>query len=49
MKKFNFRNDYCSVGHNKILQALVDHSKNVYTGYGTDEETNKTTTTIGEC
>lgn len=41
MKKFNFRNDYCSVGHNKILQALVDHSKNVYTGYGTDEETNK--------
>ncbi len=34
----NLRNDYCGVCHPKILEALYKKSKNVYVGYGLDEE-----------
>lgn len=33
----NFRNDYAQVGHPKVIQALVDHGKKIYPGYGTDQ------------
>ena len=39
MQKYNLRNDYCSIAHEEILKALVEHNHNLYLGYGNDEET----------
>ncbi len=34
----NLRNDYCGVGHPRILDALYKKANNVYVGYGLDTE-----------
>ena len=36
----NLRNDYCAIAHEKVLEALVNNSKNTFVGYGLDEYTN---------
>ena len=41
MKKINLRNDYCSIAHKEILEALIKYNDNLYLGYGMDEETKK--------
>lgn len=33
----NFRNDYCGIGHEKILDALIKYKNKTYVGYGLDE------------
>lgn len=33
----NFRNDYCGIGHEKILDALIKYKNETYVGYGLDE------------
>ena len=35
----NLMNDYCAVAHEKVLQALVDNSKQTFVGYGLDQKT----------
>ena len=36
----NFKNDYCGIAHEKVLEKLLDNKKNTYVGYGMDEESN---------
>lgn len=37
--RVNFRNDYSEVGHPKILERLIQHTSDLYLGYGEDEVT----------
>lgn len=36
----NFKNDYCGIAHEKVLEKLLDNKKNTYVGYGMDEVSN---------
>ena len=37
----NFKNDYSTIAHPKILEAMVNHNKHTYIGYGLDEMSDK--------
>ena len=37
----NFKNDYSTIAHPKILEAMVKYNENTYIGYGLDEMSNK--------
>lgn len=44
----NLRNDYSTLGHERVLKALLEHKDNVYLGYGLDSWSKKAEEKIKE-
>lgn len=42
----NFKNDYCAIGHIKVLDKLLQNKNNTYVGYGLDEKSESAKTLI---